>query len=482
MTKRRWNWMAAGALLLGTCLTAAMSKTGVAPAVGAATIVTRGGKDGPVSFRGTLDRTAVLRGSDGTARIELVMAADGVATTSRSSHRATDLVIVLDRSGSMSGDGIENALASVRELVGQLRTEDRFALVSYASDSRIDLPLMPTAQGRPQLEQALANVFAGGGTNMSYGLDLGLGVIEGVGPAERGQRVPRLILISDGHANEGDPTPQGLTDRARRAARGEFMLSAIGVGVDFNEYLMAAIADAGTGNYYYVRHAEDLAKVFASEFEGARSTVASGLALRIEPAPGIRIIDAAGYPIEQDGSTFVVRPGALFAGQERRIWLTLGVPNQELGDHAIGRFSLSYAIDGTQREQRIDDLPRIACVAGEDDFYAGIDADAWSRSVSVDQYNAMQEGVARAVKEGDRARAMRRIEQFRADVGGANAVVGAPEVANSLADVDGLEAEVKSAFEGDAAEQSRRQNELSKAKSAAAKDERRVGAKKASVP
>lgn len=482
MTKRRWNWMAAAGLLLGTCLAAAMSRGGAAPAGGVATVVTRGGKDGPVSFRGTLDRTAVLRGSDGTARIELVMAADDVADTSRSTHRATDLVIVLDRSGSMSGDKIAHALGSVRELVGQLRDEDRFALVSYASDSQVDLPLTPVAHGREQLERTLGNIFASGGTNMSAGLDLGLNLIDNAGPEGRAQRVPRLILISDGHANEGDPSPHGLTERARRAARGEYMLSAVGVGADFNEYLMAAIADAGTGNYYYVRHAEDLGSVFASEFDAARTTVASGLAVRIEPAPGVRLVDAAGYPIESDGSAYVVRPGALFAGQERRIWLTLGIPNQEIRDYPIGRFTLAYAIDGAPRELHIDDLPRIACVAGEDEFYAGVDVDAWGRSVSVDQYNAMQKDVAEAVAEGDRPRAMQRLESFRHDIRTKNEVLQAPAADASLADLDGLEAEVKEAFEGDLVGRVQRQNDLSKAKSAAAMDERRVGAKKASVP
>ena len=67
------------------------------------------------------------------------------------------------------------------------------------------------------------------------------------------------------------------------------MLTTVGVGADFNEYLMTALADAGTGNYYYLKAGDDLASVFAREFDAARATVASGLAVRIEPADGVRV-------------------------------------------------------------------------------------------------------------------------------------------------------------------------------------------------
>lgn len=478
MTGRRMQWLIAGGLLLGTCLTAAMTSGGDRHTGSGGAVTVGGGRSGKVSFHGALDRTAVLRGGDGTVRMELVIAAADEA--SRGVRRATDLVVVLDRSGSMAGESMAHALASVRELASQLRPADRFSLVSYASDARVDLPLTAVADGgRQRFEEVLTGIHPNGGTNMSSGLDLGLALIES---GERGERVPHLILVSDGLANEGDSSPQGLFSRARRAALGEFMLSTVGVGVEFNEHLMSAIADAGTGNYYYVRHAEALESVFAREFDAARSTVATGLAVRIEPADGVAVVDAAGYPLEGDGRAILVRPGSLFAGQERRLWLTLAVPNQQLGDHELGRFSLAYAVDGERHELSLNDVPRIACVASEGDFYAGFDVDAWSRSVVVDHYNAVQKKVAEAVQQGDRAAARRELRDFRYSVERANDVLQAPPVAEKLRELDGLEREVESAFVGDEKEQHRQRNELSKARSAAALDDRRVGAKKGDRP
>jgi Ca-activated chloride channel family protein len=466
----------AGALLGATALAGAGVRGlrhGTHPTGGPTTVTAPGA--GGVTFSANLDRTSVLRGGDGVVRMELVMRA-APDTTSTTSRRPTDLVIVLDRSGSMTGDKIEQARAAVRELVSQLGAEDRFALVTYSSGSTLTIPLAPaTAEVRGSWLATIASIPADGNTNMSAGLDMGLDLLE---HARGSGRTSRAILISDGLANEGDPTPDGLRRRAGRAARGEYVLSTVGVGADFNEYLMTALADAGTGNYYYLQNAENLASVFAREFDAARTTVASGLAVEIVPGDGVDVTDAGGYPLERDTAARTVRfrPGSLFAGQERRVWVTLAVPRSQVGEHDLGRFALAYGTDGARTTVALTGLPRIACVAGEDEFFAGIDADTWSRSVVVDAYNKMQDEVAREVKAGRRDAALGRVHRFRAEARDMNERVNAPAVAAQLGVADRLESDVQAAFEGE--NQPAKQNDLSKSKAAASLDSRRVGAKK----
>src|SRR5260221_9137418 len=130
MHTRRSHVMTAGALLLSTALVGVaargVSRAPAAPLAKAKT--TFAAPTGPVSFTGTLDRTAVLLGHDGLARIELVIAAPP-DDSARSAPHPTDAVIILDRSGSMGGEKIEHARAAVRELLAQLGPHDRFALV-----------------------------------------------------------------------------------------------------------------------------------------------------------------------------------------------------------------------------------------------------------------------------------------------------------------------------------------------------------------
>jgi Ca-activated chloride channel family protein len=474
MTTRRTRLALAGALLGATALAGARSARHAPPVPpGGATTVTAPGT-GRVTFTGTLDRTSVLRGGDGVVRMELVMRAAPDAERATTVRRPTDLVIVLDRSGSMSGEKIESARAAVRELVGQLGPEDRFALVTYSNAASLTIPFtVASAEARASWLATVASVTADGGTNISGGLDLGMGLLE----ASRGAgRTARAILISDGLANDGDPTPEGLLRRAGRAARGEYVLSTVGVGSDFNEYLMTALADAGTGNYYYLRGGADLASVFAREFDAARTTVASALAVDVAPGDGVRVVDAGGYPLEQTGSGVRFRPGSLFAGQERRVWVTLAVPNASVGEHDLGHFTLAYGDGADRATLALADLPRIACVAAEDDFYAGLDKEAWARSVVVDTYNKMQEEVAREVKEGRRDAALGRLRVFKDEAAKMNVRVNAPAVAAQLGAADRLERDVASAFEGE--NQRAKQNELSKTKSAESVDARRVGSKK----
>lgn len=477
METKRSHILTAGALLLATALAGigvrGFAKTLVQPPPATTATKYAAPASGPVSFRGTLDRNAVLVGGDGVARMELVIAATSEPAVVHS-RKPTDLMVVLDRSGSMSGEKIEQARAAVLQLASQLGPQDRFALVTYSDAAEVALPLAPVDErASSSWRSRVAEITADGGTNMSSGLDLGLDLIE---KARDTGRVPHVILISDGLANGGDPTPDGLSRRARRAMQGEYVLSTVGVGADFNEYLMRALADAGTGNYYFLESSYDLANVFAREFDAARTTVASGLAVQIEPGTGVRVVDAAGYPLEQQGNQITFRPGSLFAGQERRLWVTLAVEPGSAGDIDLGRFSLAYGAGEQRTTLRFSEIPRVARVSDESDFYAGIDADAWSRSVIVEGYNEMQDEVAREVRAGKKDQAKRRLEEFKDKTTAMNARVRSAPVAAQLESLDKLEAEVDDAFTG--ANQAAKQNGLSKSSSLGAVDARRPGSKK----
>jgi Ca-activated chloride channel family protein len=247
----------------------------------------------PVRFHAQLDRGSVLQGSDGLVRMELVMAGEERQETS-SPRVPTDLVVILDRSGSMQGEALRFAKAAVAELVSRLGDEDRFALVTYANGASMTLPLAEASgAARGRWLAAVEAIRADGGTNMASGIDL---ANRAIGSARQPGRATRLILLSDGHANQGDHSLEGLRARAARAVAGEWVLSAVGVGQGFDENVMSAIADAGTGNFYYLPHIRELAGVFDDEFAAARETVASALAVGFELEEGVELVEAAGYP------------------------------------------------------------------------------------------------------------------------------------------------------------------------------------------
>jgi Ca-activated chloride channel family protein len=431
---------------------------------------------GPVRLSGELEGTKLLRGGDGLARLELAIAGQAEEHASAPARVPTDVLVILDRSGSMEGEKIEHARAAVRELLHQLGPEDRFALASYASEARIDSPLVRVSTDELRsLEARVDAISAMGGTNLSAGLDLGLGsVLASRAPG----RAARVIVISDGLANEGDSSREGLVARVRRAAQREWVVTAIGVGADFDEQLMGALADAGTGNFYYLDHAGDLASVFAREFGAARATVASALEVEITPASGVRVVDAAGYPLETRGDSVVFSPGALFAGQERRIWLTLCVP-EGAGERSLGKIALRYERDGQRESLELPDSFRVAWADRPAEVVKALSPAAWERSVAQEAYGQLEDKVAELVKKGEPERAKHFIAEFQQKVGSVNATLNSPSVAKKLEEADALRRDVDGAFTG--ADQAAKQNALSKAKLQSGKDTRRAGAKAAEV-
>ncbi len=422
----------------------------------------------PVAFEGNLDRAAVLRGGDGIVRMQLLMRAESRPLLV-SERVPTDLVVVLDRSGSMNGSKMEHARAAIRELLGRLGPEDRFSLIGYADSARIEIPLAPaTAQARAAWLRSVNALQPRGATNLSAGLELGLGRID-----ERRDRarVARVILISDGLANRGDASVRGLTALAAGAARGEYTLSSVGVGLDFNEEVMTAIADAGTGNYYYLESAEDLSRVFAAEFDAARSTVASALELRIEPAAGVRVIEAAGYPLEATPRGVVLRPGSLFAGQERRIWVTLAVGGDRLGAHELGRFALAYTDRDRRSEVSFATTPVVTRVAERSDYLASLNRPQFEQAVKHEGYGRLQQQVSSYVRRGLFADADRAIDAFVESHEELNAELRSEALADEIARARSLKRDAK-----EAASSPEKRNAFGKAKSYEARRLRRDGA------
>ena len=392
----------------------------------------------------SFDRSAVLQGSEGLVHAEVVIRSKHAPDLS--AEVPTDLVVVLDVSGSMAGEKLENARRATQELVDLLGPQDRFGLVTYDNSANVAVKLASASDRNKGLwASAIRGLRVGGNTNLARGLDVGRQLHDD----QRVGRAARTVLLSDGLANEGDTSHEGLMSRARAAGIDEAPLSAVGVGADFDEHLMSRLADAGTGSFYFLETGSSLGEVFATELRGSRETVVSGLSVALDLPEGIELVDAGGYPIEGDG----FRVGSLFAGQERRIWLTLKVPTVETGDVDLGEVGIAWTDLGGHPFEQIAAGLGVEVVEDPDRALASVDADAWGRVVVKEQYQALKSEVAKDVKSGNVSAAKQKIALYKSEVERDNVVVGSAAVTANLAEVDELEAEVDDAFEGpDAAE------------------------------
>ena len=352
-----------------------------------------------VQMSARVDRTAVLHGSAGELYVELRLEAK--ASPGAEPRAATDVVVILDRSGSMEGEKLAYAKRAIEHLLSRLTSEDRFALVAYESSAHVVLPLWPaTEQNKTRAFRKVAALDTAGGTNMSSGMDLALDVLP-AGPRER--RMQRVLLLSDGLANEGDASREGLMRRARAFTQRGAVLTSMGIGDDFDESLMAALSDAGEGNFYYLARLDALPGFFSAEFDAAARTVASSLAVHFVPGAFVKLLDASGYPLERNAGEITFRPGALYAGQKRSIWLSMQVPTERLERFSLGSLRLDYVAGDQRHELHAAIAPEVECVADNERFENGIVKEVWEAAVSRDAASKTQRVLADAVANGNAA-------------------------------------------------------------------------------
>ena len=416
----------------------------------------------PVSFGGHLVQDKVLRGSSGRVNLSLTLTADDNPSLISAPHRNVDMVIVLDRSGSMKGRKINDARQAVSNLVAALTEKDRFALITYSDGVQLVSNLAPVNVSRQrQLARLIAGITAGGGTNLGAGLQTGIDVLlsgKEIGNARK------LVLISDGLANKGITDASRLGAMAGIAVEKEFAVSTVGVGNDFNELLMTAIADRGAGNYYYLENPIAFSEVFQKEFFYTQATVASNVSIWFPRSDGISLTDAAGYPITRKEKHDVFYPGDLFSGRTRKLFLTLQVPTGSAARFEIGGIKVCYRFNGRSMETVLAESFKIACIGNKAEVQASIDKTSWAEKVIQEDFNRLKQDVAADIKAGEKESALKKIHRYHREQESINATVGSAMVRQNLdRDIKNLRRRVEDTFEGTPAAVSRKQKSSSKA-------------------
>jgi len=297
---------------------------------------TPSGPTGSLGFTARLDQGTLLAGSDEDRFLVITVTAPEPEGGRR---MPVDVAVVMDTSGSMSGwHKIDYARMAARELVGSLRPGDRFSLVTFSDRARVLLPSQEIGDTSAILT-TIDRVQEGGGTNMYDGITTGL---EQLRTGDEGY-VRRLLLLSDGHANVGISDATSLSSLARQASVADVSTSTIGLGLDFNEDLLASMADAGGGSYHFVDQAPQLAAIFAEELDAMTRTVARDVTVRMDLPLGMSVVDTYGYTDTHDAEGWRVYLGDIYAGQERKIVVRIDHPPVDEGTLQLADVSLDYA-------------------------------------------------------------------------------------------------------------------------------------------
>lgn len=203
---------------------------------------------------------------------------------SQSTSYAINLCVVIDRSGSMAGDKLEQAKRSCVDIYESLNSNDRLTVLAFDSDA---ISVVNPQTPLNQIKERILALQTGGQTNLSKGWYLGLLELQTYA-TER--HINRLMLLSDGQANEGELKSSVLGAESTRA-RDELGVttSTIGIGKGFQEDILATLAHASGGRFWFIDEAR-IEDIIEEEFSGALSVFLERPSMKIDLAPGVSII------------------------------------------------------------------------------------------------------------------------------------------------------------------------------------------------
>lgn len=235
-----------------------------------------------------------------------------------------NLSLVIDRSGSMGGGKLEQAKLAVRQILDLLRPCDSLAVVAFDDQvNTVGEISSVTPSARATLLDAINRLHTGGSTN------LGAGWLQGCECVARWMsdgRVNRTLLLTDGQANQGVTGIDELGNHAAALFERGVSTSTFGIGFDFNEHLLEAMANRGGGNYYYIDHDQRIPQLLMEEFKDLAAVTARKVVLEVNFPSNVSVELLGDWRSELRDGKLVINLSDLPAGRSVNLFLKVLTP------------------------------------------------------------------------------------------------------------------------------------------------------------
>lgn len=356
--------------------------------------------------------------------IPIKVSLEGISVPSPTTRPTANVAIVIDRSGSMSGEKLEQAKSAAITAVSMLGPDDIVSVISYDDVAQVVVPATKLTS-KEQINDQIRRISIGGNTALFAGVSLGAAE---VAKFRDSNRVNRIVLLSDGLANVGPSTPSQLGDLGASLRKDGVAVSTIGLGLGYNEDLMTKLAQRSDGNHVFAERATDLAQIFRREFGDILSVVAQNVVVTVTCRPGTRPLRVLGRDAEIYGDRVVTRLNQVYGGQEKYLLFEAEVDPTALSDgRELAAVELSYW-DPAVKQQMVDNARAAVELA---DSRAAVD-ESIDRQTFAAYYTqlasiASDQAIALA-DQGKRDDAVRLLEQNAAVAGSAADKLNMPEL------------------------------------------------------
>lgn len=261
----------------------------------------------------------------------------GLQQKEKPARPPVNVAIVLDRSGSMSGPKIEHARQAAVEALQRLGGDDIVSVVTFDDGADSVVPATKMTN-RDDIVAAIQKITPRGRTALFAGVSR---AAEELRKFKTPQMVNRIVLLSDGMANIGPSSADEMGRYGVSLAKESISVTTLGLGLDYNEKLLAQLAQHSDGNHAFIKEPGELAAVFTEEFGDILSVVAQEMQVKITCPEGVRPVRVLGRDASIRGGTVEVAMNQLRAGQEKYVLLEVDVPagtsstSQLIGDVAV---------------------------------------------------------------------------------------------------------------------------------------------------
>ncbi|KEY49881.1 vWA domain-containing protein [Citrobacter amalonaticus] len=311
-----------------------------------------------VTIKSELASPLVLENSQDKNYLKVSLTGFPLHATKRS---PINLALVIDRSGSMGGERIEQATEAAVMAVNTLSAQDTLSVVIYDDVVDVIVPAAKVDNKEKLISQIRERLTARGGTALFAGVSRG--IKENSKFLDKAH-VNRIILLSDGQANIGPSSTSELAELGKIAARKGIAITTMGIGEGYNEDLMAAIAQYSDGNHVFVQNTDALEKAFAHEFGDVMSVVAQDVVVQINVADNVKPLRLLGREGEIRDNTVTVKLNQLYANQEKYVMLeVLPAKGQAAQSKPLAEVNVSYNNLATGQKERWDDKMAVSYTA-----------------------------------------------------------------------------------------------------------------------
>ena len=250
-----------------------------------------------IDIKFTPEKNGILLNQENTFDVLLKISSEVEDSPKETERLPLNLSLVIDRSGSMNGEPLEEAKKCASMLVDRMSEKDRLSVVTYESHAEVLVTSQPVSH-KSRLKSQIRGITTGGMTALYDGWSLGA---EEVAKNSNDNFISRVLLLSDGQANRGLTDDDVIASHCRKMAEAGVTTSTYGLSEHFNENLMAGMASAGQGQAHYGQTAEDLMDPFQEEFDLLEALLARRMRLRMMPEKGVSFEVLNGYSQDKEG-------------------------------------------------------------------------------------------------------------------------------------------------------------------------------------